>query len=252
VGALYDRIGVGYAAIRKPDPRLAARIWRALGDARRIVNVGAGTGSYEPPDRDVVAVEPSTEMIAQRPPGSAPVVQASAEALPFEDGAFDAAMAILTMHHWADWRRGLAELTRVAPARVVLVTFDLDVAADFWLVRDYLPEAGELDRASFPSIVTLTEELGGATVDVLRLPSDCSDRMFAGLWARPEEYLDPTVRAGSSVWHRLPVETVDAAVARLRADLESGAWDARHGALRTTPEWDTGLRLVCAGRRLDT
>lgn len=243
---LYDRIGVGYGAIRREDPRLAKSIFTALGNARRIVNVGAGAGSYEPSDREVVAVEPSSEMIAQRPLGSAPVVQASAEELPFASDSFDAGMAILTIHHWSDWRRGLAELRRVAPSRTVIVTFDIDLANEFWLVREYLPEAGEVDRLAFPSIPELVAELGEATVESLPTPHDCTDQMFAAAWGRPEQYLDPEIRKGSSVWHRLAAGVGERAVARLRADLESGAWDARHGELRGMAEWDTGLRLVVA------
>ena len=243
---LYDRIGQTYAAIRHPDPRLAEAIRRALGEARTVVNVGAGTGSYEPPDRRVTAVEPSAVMIAQRAPDAAPTVQASAETLPFEDGAFDAAMAILTLHHWDDVDAGLAEMVRVARRRVVVVTFDPATWGDQWIVRDYLPEI--LDDASDwkPSLAHLLDALPGATVEVLPTPRDCTDRMFATLWARPEEYLDPRVRAATSVWHQLPPEVSARALDQLARDLASGAWDERYGHLRTTPEWDVGLRLIRA------
>jgi SAM-dependent methyltransferase len=243
---LYDRIGRTYAAIRRPDPRFAGPIWRALGDAQTVVNVGAGAGSYEPPDREVTAVEPYAVMIAQRRPDAAPAVQASAEALPFGDDAFDAAMAILTLHHWTDVDAGLAEMVRVARRRVVIVTFDPAAWSDQWIVRDYVPEI--LDRASDwkPTIARVLEAVPMAIVEVLPAPRDCTDRMFATLWARPEEYLDARIRAATSVWHELPPEVTARALDRLARDLASGAWDERYGYLRTTPELDVGLRLIWA------
>lgn len=244
--ALYDRIGRTYAAIRRPDPRFAAAIRDALGDARSVVNVGAGTGSYEPPDLDVTAVEPSEVMIAQRAPGSAPAVRAMAERLPFPDDSFDAAMAIVTIHHWSDVDAGLAELVRVARRRVVVLTFDPRAWADSWIVRDYLPEIMGDHARWKPSIAQVLAALPAATAEPVLAPNDCTDRMFATLWARPEEYLDPAVRAGTSVWDELPPDVSARALDALRRDLESGAWDARHGHLRTTPELDVGLRLVRA------
>jgi SAM-dependent methyltransferase len=244
--ALYDRIGTNYRQIRQPDPRFAAAIWDALGDARSVVNVGAGTGSYEPPDREVTAVEPSEVMIAQRAPGSAPAVRAVAEDLPFADDSFDAAMAIITIHHWTDVDRGLAEMVRVARRRVVVLTFDPRDWGDGWIVRDYLPEIMD-DGASWkPSIAAVLAALPGATIQPLLAPNDCTDRMFATLWARPEQYLDPEVRTATSVWDQLPAEVSTRALDALRRDLESGAWDERNGYLRTTPELDVGLRLVRA------
>lgn len=243
---MYDRIGRTYGAIRRADPRLAKVIWRALGDAHSVVNVGAGTGSYEPPDREVTAVEPSAVMIAQRPRGSAPAVQAAAENLPFADDSFDAAMAVLTLHHWTDLEAGLAELVRVARRRVVVVTFDPRINADLWIVRDYLPEvAAEIDRF-LPALARLRRALPSATIEPLLCPRDCTDRMFATLWARPEQYLDPRVRAATSVWAQLPAAVSARALSQLRRDLDSGAWDERHGHLRTTPALDVGLRLVCS------
>jgi SAM-dependent methyltransferase len=225
---------------------LAEPIWLALGDARSVVNVGAGTGSYEPPDRQVTAVEPSAVMIAQRPPDAAPAVQAKAEALPFRDGEFDAAMAILTLHHWSDVDAGLAELVRVAQRRVVVVTFDLQVAHDLWIVCDYLPELATSNARLFPSMTLLLDALPGATVQPLPVPRDCTDRMFATLWARPEQYLDPHVRAATSTWHQVPQAATTRALTQLRHDLASGEWDKRYGHLRTRPEWDVGLRLIRA------
>ncbi|HEX3454634.1 MAG TPA: class I SAM-dependent methyltransferase [Gaiellaceae bacterium] len=249
--ALYDRIGRGYSPIRQADPRFAAAIRRALGDARSVVNVGAGAGSYEPRDLDVTAVEPSSVMIAQRPPGAAPVVQASAEQLPFPDDSFDAAMAVVTIHHWRDANAGLAELRRVARRRVVVLCFDYRVCEQSWLVRDYLPEMVAVQRASYPQVDSVCASLPGATVEALPAPRDCTDRMFATLWARPEEHLDPIVRAGTSAWDAVPPEAAERAVAALRRDLETGAWDERHGHLRTLPELDVGLRLIRAEMSLD-
>lgn len=244
--ALYDRIGRGYGAIRRADPRLAKRIWEALGDARNVVNVGAGTGSYEPPDREVVAVEPSAVMIAQRPAAAAPAVQAVAEALPFDDDSFDAAMAIITLHHWSDVEAGIAEMVRVARRRVVIVGYDSDLWSRQWIVRDYVPEVARRRRLKEPSLKRVLAALPPAEVEVVLVPNDCTDRMFATLWARPEQYLDPSVRAATSVWDKLPHAVTERALAKLRDDLESGAWDARYGHLRTTPELDVGLRLVHA------
>jgi SAM-dependent methyltransferase len=244
--ALYDRIGQGYAPIRQADPRLAAPIWEALGDARSVVNVGAGAGSYEPPDREVVAVEPSAVMIAQRPAGASPAVQAVAEALPFEDDSFDAALAIITLHHWSDVEAGIAEMVRVARRRVVIVGFDSELWSSQWVVRDYVPEVAAWRHLKEPSLRRVLAALPPATVEPILVPNDCTDRMFATLWARPEQYLDERVRAATSVWDQLPPEVTERALGRLRRDLESGAWDERYGHLRSLPELDVGLRLVRA------
>lgn len=228
---------------------MAKPIWLALGDARSVVNVGAGTGSYEPPDHHVTAVEPSEVMIAQRAHGAASVIQAVAEDLPFAADSFDAAMAILTLHHWNDVNAGLAEMARVARRRVVVVTFDLDVAHEHWIVRDYLPEIVPPNTRSFPSMTELLGTLPGATVQPLLVPRDCTDRMLATLWARPEQYLDPQVRAATSAWNQVPRAAAARALRQLRRDLASGTWDERYGHLRTTPVWDVGVRLVRAELR---
>jgi SAM-dependent methyltransferase len=225
---------------------LAEPIWHALGDAINIVNVGAGTGSYEPRDRQVTAVEPSAVMIAQRPPDAAPAIQAVAEQLPFADNSFDAALAILTLHHWSDLAAGLAEMKRVARRRVVIVTLDLDVNHDLWIVRDYLPEVVTSNGRWLPSIARVLAELPPATVQPMFVPRDCTDRMFATLWGRPEQYLDPRVREATSVWHQLPPEATARALSQLRRDLDSGTWDERYGHLREAPTWDVGLRLLRA------
>ena len=242
--AVYDSIGHGYATIRRSDPRLERRIHAALGDARTVVNVGAGTGSYEPRDRHVVAIEPSAVMRAQRPRDLAPAIDATAERLPLDDDAVDAAMAVITIHHWAKRAAGLAELRRVARGPVVVVTFDIDVAAEVWLPRDYLPEVTERDRERFPPPAEVAEALGGARIDVLAIPADCRDGFFHAYLTRPEAYLDRAVRAAQSVWPPLPDGVEERAVGALAADLESGAWDQRHGAWRAKEEYDAGLRLV--------
>ena len=187
-GSVYDTIGRGYARQRRPDPRIAAHVTAALGGARSVLNVGAGAGSYEPPDRRVVAVEPSGVMLAQRPPGAAPAVQARAEALPFPDRAFDATMAVLTLHHWADRARGLAECARVARERVVLLTWD-PAASGFWLTKEYFPAFIEADRRAFPCIASYAGAFGpGARVHVpaVPVPRDCVDGFLGAYWARPE------------------------------------------------------------------
>jgi SAM-dependent methyltransferase len=244
----YDRIGVGYARRRREDPGIAARIHAALGDARTVVNVGAGTGSYEPRDRHVVAVEPSDVMAAQRPPGLAPALRATAGALPLRDGAVDAAMAILTLHHWdAERERGVRELRRVARGPVVLVTYDPEVSGRMWLVTDYLVEVAALDREIFPTMDQLAAWLGG-TIEVQAVPiaRDTPDHMLGALWAHPERVLDRDARAATSGFARQPPEVVQRVVADVARDLASGAWDARHGHLRGLDEYDAGLRLVVA------
>jgi SAM-dependent methyltransferase len=244
----YDRTGVGYAEVRRADPRIAARVEAALGDARAIVNVGAGAGSYEPADREVTAVEPSELMISQRPPGAAPAVQASAEDLPFEDSSFDAAMAMITVHHWRDLKRGVAEMVRVARERVVILTFDPERLSSFWLV-EYFPRAFEIHAEFMPPIEELTAMLGGVgvAVETVPLPRRCTDGFFLALWDRPELHLDPEVRRASTVWHEMEPEPRERGLAALSADLSGGVWDERHGYLREdTPELDLGLRLLVA------
>ena len=241
--ALYDQIGQTYAARRRAEQRLAAPLWDALGPARTVLNVGAGTGSYEPPERSVVAVEPSSVMIAQRAPGAAPAVRARSESLPFADDTFDAVLAVLTVHHWTDVRRGLAECARVASDRVVLLTWD-PASEGFWLVRDYFPDLLNIDRALFPSMGTIAEVLGELIVHPLPIPADCADGFLGSFWRRPAAYLDPAVRGGMSSFSRLV--DVGARVERLREDLASGAWQRRHGALLAQETLDIGYRLVIA------
>jgi SAM-dependent methyltransferase len=244
MAARYDSIGRTYTATRQTDPRIAARIWAALGDARTVVNVGAGTGSYEPPDRDVTAVEPSAVMIAQRPPHAAPAVQATAEDLPFEDDSFDAAMAVLTLHHWNDWRAGCEELRRVARDRVVAFSWDPTYRTRMWLGPEYFDDLVDPDLERFPSLPEQAEALG-ADIEVVPIPWDCRDGFHGAFWRRPETYLDPAVRAGISSLANREAELA-AGLARLRADIESGGWARRHADLLELEELDLGYRLLTA------
>jgi SAM-dependent methyltransferase len=246
MGLLYDSIGKGYTAVRREDPRIAARIRAALGDARTVVNVGAGTGAYEPPDLEVVAVEPSEVMIAQRPGGAAPVVRAFAEELPFEDGRFDAAMVVLSDHHWEDHERGLAELTRVA-RRVVLFTWDPRAPRETWVDREYFPCFEDLIPDDY-RLERTAERLGGARVEPVPVPHDCLDGFFHAYWRRPEAYLDPRVRAGISVFSQMDPGCVEQGLARLDADLASGEWQRRHADLLERDEIDGGYRLLVHDR----
>lgn len=244
----YDRIGQGYAHTRVEDPRFAAQIHAALGDARTVVNVGAGAGSYEPRDRHVLAVEPSDVMAAQRPPELGPAIRGFADALPLRDGSVDAAMTVLSLHHWDEGQeRGVRELRRVARGPVVILTYDARVSGEMWLMRDYLPEVAELDRRIFPSPTLLAAWLGGRVrVDVVPIPRDTCDWMLGSFWAHPERVLDPDARAATSGFARMDAAVVERVVAAVRGDLADGTWDARYGALRTEDAHDVGLRLLVA------
>ena len=240
----YDEIGKNYAAARHADPRISAMIGEALGDSSSVVNVGAGTGSYEPSDRQVVAVEPSNVMISQRR-STVPVIRALAEMLPFRDGTFDAAMAILTMHHWSDSRQGLTELRRIA-RRVVVLTIDPTFARSFWLTAEYFPAIGDWDADHFMSIQAVCAELGETTIDPVLVPHDCQDGFLAAFWRRPASYLDPEVRAGISTFAMIDEREREAGLRRLAHDLESGAWMARHQSLQSLDALDVGYRLIVA------
>jgi SAM-dependent methyltransferase len=241
---LYDTIGATYTATRRTEPRIAAQLWAALGDARTVLNVGAGTGSYEPPDRDVTAVEPSAVMRAQRPAEAAPCVAATAESLPFEDQSFDAAMAFATVHHWKDPIAGLREMQRVA-RRVVVFTCETDDRSwrrRFWLTRDYLPEV----PASRVGLATELARAIGARMEPVLVPWDCADGFFEAYWRRPEAYLDENVRRGISVWTAVGREAEQRAVRNLRADLASGRWAERNRELLELEAAELGLRLLIA------
>ena len=242
---LYDTIGATYTVTRRTEPRIAAQFWAALGDARTVLNVGAGTGSYEPPGRDVTAVEPSALMRSQRPAGAAPCVAAAAESLPFEDQSFDAAMAFSTVHHWQDPIAGLREMRRVA-RRVVVFLFDTSDPGQFWLTRDYLPEFAALRGVRV--LASLTELAGaiGARMEPVPIPWDCADGFFEAYWRRPEAYLDENVRRGISVWARVGPDIEQSAVHGLRNDLASGRWAERNRDLVDLDAAELGLRLLIA------
>jgi SAM-dependent methyltransferase len=244
--ARYDRIGEGYALTRREDPHIATAIRRALGDARSVVNVGAGTGSYEPDDRYVIAVEPSDVMAAQRPTARPPAVRATAGELPLRDDSVDAAMALVTIHHWdGELERGIQELRRVARDTVVILTYDPVVSGEMWLMADYLPEVAELDRRIFPAPERLVGLLGGRTrIEILPIPRDTPDWMLGSFWAHPERVLDERARSATSGFARLDASVVQRVVRDVGRDLESGAWDERHGHLRELAAFDAGLRLV--------
>lgn len=243
----YTQMAATRGSARREDPRIASAIHAALGDARSVVNVGAGSGAYEPRDREVIAVEPSPETIAQRPPDSAPAIEGHAESLPLEAGCVDAAMACLALHHWADWRIGVQELRRVARKRIVIFTFDPTWAERLWLVRDYLPRLARLDGARFP---TLAEQCAaaGATARVVRvpIPHDCEDRFLGAYWRRPHAYLDEQVRSNISSFDLLAPGEIELGMHRLAQDLRSGRWAQRNHRIARAEQIDLGYRLIVA------
>ena len=242
---LYDSIGTTYTVTRRTEPRIAAQVWAALGDARTVLNVGAGTGSYEPSDRHVLAVEPSALMRAQRLADAAPCLAGSAEKLPFDDQSFDAAMAVCTVHHWQDPIAGLREMRRVA-RRVVVFLFDTSEADRFWLTRDYLPEFHSLSGCQV--LAALPELAGaiGARTEPVPIPWDCADGFYEAYWRRPEAYLDEGVRRGISVWDALGPDVEQRAVTSLRDDLASGRWAERNQELLDLDAAELGARLLIA------
>ena len=244
----YDKLGVGYNSYRRPDPRFAARIRAALGDAASVLNVGAGAGSYETEDLPLIAVELSATMIRQRPPNSAPCVQASVEALPFADRSFDSVLAVLTVHHWTQRDAGLRELRRVAGRRIVFLTWDPEFDEQFWLTRDYLPEILELDRRRFPKLTTFQNALGVASLEIepLPVPADCTDGFRSAYWKLPHRYLDPDARKSISAFAMLDPAIVTRGLASLAKDLESGEWRRRNRDLESLDALDVGHRIVIA------
>ena len=248
MSAIYDRIGQTYRRVRAPDPRIAALIEEALGDAVTVVNVGAGAGSYESPARKVVAVEPSLTMIRQRPRSAAPAVVSRAEALPFDDASVDACTAFLTVHHWGDAPKGLAEMRRVARSRVVLFTYVHGAVPESarWLTAVYFPFIEEADRRIFPRRELFEDALGPCRFLPVPIPRDCVDGFLDAYWSRPESYLEAEVRAGISGFQLGPEDAIRDGVERLARDLKDGSWDARFGALRKQETFDAGLRIVVA------
>lgn len=244
----YGAIGRDYASFRQPEPVIAALVVHALGPTGAVLNVGAGAGSYEPRDRRVIAIEPSETMIAQRPRDLAPAIRAGAGTLPLLDDGVDAAMAVLTVHHWdAEQERGVRELRRVARGPVAILTVDPEVSGRSWLMRDYLHEVADMDRRIFPSIERLEDWLGGdVRVEPIPVARDTPDWTLLAFWAHPERVLDASARAATSGFARMPAEVVERVVADVARDLADGTWDARNGALRTLDAYDAGLRLVVA------
>ena len=240
--AKYDSVGINYAALRQPDLRIARIVHHALGSAQTVLNVGAGTGSYEPIDRSVIAIEPSREMIGQRHPTAATAIQAGAEDLPFDDDSFAAAMAILTVHHWTDKQAAMNELRRVTRGPIVLLTFD--PAQRPWLT-DYLPELATLDEAQMPAMVDYERWLGPVRITPVLVPHDCSDGFLYAYWRRPEAYLDARIRSGSSSFWA--IGNAEARLQRLKQDLDAGEWARRYARLLTLDAYDAGYRLVVAG-----
>jgi SAM-dependent methyltransferase len=246
VSKVYDEIGNGYSRNRKPDPRISQRINSALGNCASIINVGAGSGSYEPADKGVIAIEPSATMIRQRAVDSAPVVQGVAEQLPFADKSFDAALASLTIHHWEKSGPGLAEMCRVARNRIVIFTWDQEIWESFWLIREYFPCVNELDRPRAVAIRDIVAELGHCQILEVPIAHDCQDGFHGSFWRRPHAYLDAGIRSGISSYALMQAEDLEEGLQRLAADLDSGAWEARHRALLGLEELDLGYRLIVA------
>ncbi|MEU9367160.1 methyltransferase domain-containing protein [Streptomyces avermitilis] len=241
----YDRIGATYNHTRRPDPRIAAKIHEALGDAGTLINVGAGAGAYEPP-QTVLAVEPSAVMIAQRPAGSARALQASAESIPVADDSADAVMAILTVHHWTNLEAGIGELLRIARRRIVIFTWDQSIFRRFWLLNEYLPEVAAFTDTQAVLIDRLIALMGEARVETVPIPHDCTDGFGAAFWRRPEAYLDPNVQAGISMLAQSGEEVLRPGLARLSRDLTSGLWHERHADLLDCETLDVGYRLLVA------
>jgi SAM-dependent methyltransferase len=240
----YARYGIGYAGHRRADPRIAARILEALGTAPTVLNVGAGTGSYEPDDRAVVSVEPSEAMIAQRPTTSRRVVCAVAGALPLPDRVVDASMATVTVYQWPDPMAGLREMRRVTAGPVVVLTFDPDCLDRLWLA-EYAPDVYRAEAARYPTVDTLVAALGGdTTVHPVPVPFDCTDGFTEAFYGRPEAFCDPGARRSQSAWSFVDPVVQAGYADDLRRDLVSGRWDEQYGHLRTQATFDGALRLV--------
>lgn len=238
--ALYDTIGQTYANHRQPDPCIAKVIDKALGGANTILNVGAGSGSYEPEARQVTALEPSAHMVAQRPFKAAPVVRGTAEHLPFADNSFDAATAILTIHHWTDQEKGVHELRRVARGKIVFLTYDPNFR-DLWLL-DYFPQMVPLDESKMPQLSKFEDWLAPVKVTPVPIPHDCRDGFVAAFWRRPAAYLNESVRAGMSPFWKMG--DISDELTRLETDIRDGTWEAQHGHLLELNELDCGYRLI--------
>jgi hypothetical protein len=241
VSELYEQLGQSYETVRQPDRRIARVVQAAIGDARSVVNVGAGTGSYEPSDRYVVAVEPSRAMRTRRPTSAAPCIDAGAEALPFDDASLDLAMAIYTDFHWANRLQGIVEMIRVARYSVVMLTVDSEAADSYWLIRDYFPSGAETFA---PLRELLAAFPGDAEVSSVPIPDDCRDGFVQAFWKRPHDLLDATTRSSMALFAQLPEDELESGLRQLAADLQDGSWHTRNASLLNQPEADLGHRLV--------
>lgn len=241
----YGRIGDGYTAYRQPEPEIEAAIRAALGDARTVLNVGAGAGSYEPRDLDVTAVEPSAQMRAQRPADRVAAIDGTAEVLPFDDNTFDAAMATFTVHQWSDLGAGLAEVRRVTRGPVVVLTCDPRLLEKFWL-HEYAPEAIEIEARRYPAVEAIAEGLGGGEIASVPIPLNCSDGFGEAYYGRPERLLDPGARKANSAWSFVGSEVHERFGTELGRDLADGTWDAKYGLLRGQAHFDGSLVLIVA------
>ncbi len=242
----YELGGKQYSGYRRADSRISKYIWEALGDAKTVLNIGAGTGSYEPTDRYILAVEPSEVMRRQRPPHLCPAIRATADALPFDDASIDAAMAVLTLHHWPDRAKGLGELRRVTRGPIVIMTFDSSAPTEFWMF-DYCPEMKVVEQKRYGDLASIVSHLPGThQVLPIPVPRDCTDKFQVALYARPEEFLNPEVRGSQSAWKFLPPGAEERFVQKLTTDLKSGAWESKYGHLRTRETINCQLRLIVA------
>jgi SAM-dependent methyltransferase len=245
----YSRHGQGYSSRRRTDPRIAARVHQALGDARTVLNVGAGAGSYEPEDRYVLAIEPSATMRAQRPKHLVPAIHGVAEQLPLDDQSVDASMALVTVHQWRDLEKGLSELRRVTRGPIVVLTFDGDALDRYWLAQ-YAPELISVERRRYPAIDRIAKGLGGTSeVHVIPIPIECVDGFTEAYYARPEAFLEDEVRRSQSAWSFVPEEAQSRFVSTLKDELNSGVWDQKHGAWRKKPYFEGSLRLIVGNVR---
>lgn len=242
----YDKDGSQYSGYRRADPRISKYIWEALGDSRTVLNVGAGAGSYEPTDRYVLPVEPSEVMRSQRPPHLPPAIRATAASIPLDDKSVDAAMAVLTVHHWPDRSKGLKEIRRVTKGPIVIMTFDSSAPTDFWMF-DYCPEMKDVENKRYQDISSITDCLSGSNEIIpIPVPIDCTDKFQVALYARPNDFLNPEVRKSQSAWKFLPPGAEERFVQRLSSDLVSGDWDRKYGHLKKQNFINCQLRLIVA------
>lgn len=245
---VYERIGAGYSIGRNPDPRWQLVIDSVIGEAKRVINIGAGTGSYEPSNRAVVAVEPSQLMVSQRPQSGAAVVMALAENVPVASDWADLSMTLLSLHHWTNWRAGISEMRRLASRRMVL-TYDPELHSSFWLARDYIPEIAVFERARVPRVDDIVSALGG-DIEIIKLevPWDCVDGVFPAHWRRPAAYLDPQVRACCSGLAQMDQRVVESGIKRLAADIDSGLWQRKNSEILSAENYDAGFRIIVSSQ----